>query len=131
MRQFGLQGVAYQEVFGPAESQAADAIDAWLTDEQVDAELRSDMADTRDPLPEARSLVVLPSRASGAGITVVVEAGQPWPPEVTDRARQTVSELFERTEVDLLVVPSGAIPRTENGKPRRREASARYVLGRS
>ena len=85
----------------------------------------------QNALPEARSLVVLPSRASGAGITVVVEAGQPWPPEATDRARQTVSELFECTEVDLLVVPSGAIPRTENGKPRRREASARYVLGRS
>ena len=85
----------------------------------------------QDALPEAGSLVVLPSRASGAGITVVLESGQPWPPEVTDRARQTVSELFDHTEVDLLIVPSGAIPRTDNGKPRRREAWARYVLGRT
>ncbi len=35
---------------------AADAIDAWLTDDEVDAQLRRDMADTRDPLPEARAL---------------------------------------------------------------------------
>jgi predicted DsbA family dithiol-disulfide isomerase len=34
----------------------AEAIDDWLTDDEVDAQLRSDMADTRDPLPEARSL---------------------------------------------------------------------------
>jgi predicted DsbA family dithiol-disulfide isomerase len=35
---------------------AADAIDAWLTDDEVDAQLRRDMADTRDPLPEAHAL---------------------------------------------------------------------------
>jgi len=34
----------------------ADAVDGWLTDDDVDAQLRNDMADTRDPLPEARSL---------------------------------------------------------------------------
>jgi acyl-CoA synthetase (AMP-forming)/AMP-acid ligase II len=85
----------------------------------------------QDALPEAGSLLVLPSRSSGAGITVVVEAGQAWPPEVTDQARRTVSELFEHTEVDLLVVSPGGIPRTQQGKPQRREAWARYVLARS
>jgi acyl-CoA synthetase (AMP-forming)/AMP-acid ligase II len=84
----------------------------------------------QDALPEAGSLVVLPSRASGAGITVVVEAAQPWPPEVTEQARLMVSELFEHTEVDMLVVPPGGIPRTEQGKPRRKEAWARYVSSR-
>jgi acyl-CoA synthetase (AMP-forming)/AMP-acid ligase II len=79
----------------------------------------------------ASSVVVVPSRATGAGITVLVEPRGPWPQDDTDRARQAVSALFRNTEVDLLVVAAGGIPRTAAGKPKRQEAWARYVLGRS
>jgi len=81
--------------------------------------------------PEASSIVVVPNRAAGAGITVVAESSQPWPTERIDEVRRTVSDLFNKTEVDLLIVAPGGIPRTATGKPRRKECWARYVLARS
>jgi hypothetical protein len=42
-----------------------------------------------------------------------------------------VSGLFQNTEVDLLVVAPGGIPRTPIGKPMRRECWSRYVLARA
>jgi acyl-CoA synthetase (AMP-forming)/AMP-acid ligase II len=78
-------------------------------------------------LPDADALVVLPSRLAGAGITVLVESATPWSPERVEHARLTVSGLFENTEVDVLVVPTGGIPRTAAGKPRRRQVWAQYV----
>jgi predicted DsbA family dithiol-disulfide isomerase len=44
---------------------ASDAIDRWLKDEDVEAELREDMAAARAPLPEARALSHRLSRADG------------------------------------------------------------------
>ena len=81
----------------------------------------------RKALPHVDALVVLPNRRGGAGITVVVESPTPWSPELTDNARRTVRDLFKKTEVDLLVVGIGGIPRTTTGKPRRRDLWARYV----
>ena len=75
------------------------------------------------------SLVVIPTRTEGAGVTVVVESPEHWSTQRTDEVREIVSELLQQTEVDVLVVPSGAIPRTDAGKPQRHEAWARYVSG--
>jgi len=62
------QGLDELETIRGAGAQAGistDAIDAWLADDEVDAQLRSDMADTRDPLPEALSLSHRLSGANG------------------------------------------------------------------
>ncbi len=42
-----------------------ETIQAWLTDDQVEAELRADMAATREPLPEALALAHRLSRSDG------------------------------------------------------------------
>ena len=42
-----------------------EALEAWLTDDQVEAEVRADMADTRSPLPEALALPHRLSRSDG------------------------------------------------------------------
>src|SRR5438552_1216249 len=55
------------------------------------------------------SLVVIPTRTEGAGVTVVVESPEHWSTQRTDEVREIVSELLQQTEVDVLVVPSGAI----------------------
>jgi acyl-CoA synthetase (AMP-forming)/AMP-acid ligase II len=78
-------------------------------------------------LPDTDFLVVLPSRAAGAGITVIIESDAQWPADRLEQARQTIRERFRQTEVDLLVVPVGGIPKTATGKPRRKEAWASYV----
>jgi acyl-CoA synthetase (AMP-forming)/AMP-acid ligase II len=78
-------------------------------------------------LPHAAAVVVVPNRATGPGITVVVAPGAPWSHEQTDQARAAVCDLFRQTEVDLLVVAPGDIPRSASGKPRRQEVWARYV----
>jgi predicted DsbA family dithiol-disulfide isomerase len=44
---------------------APDAIDGWLADEQVERQLREDMAATRAPLPEALALAHRLSRSNG------------------------------------------------------------------
>jgi predicted DsbA family dithiol-disulfide isomerase len=44
---------------------SAETLDAWLADEQVDRELREDMAATRAPLPEALALAHRLSRSNG------------------------------------------------------------------
>jgi predicted DsbA family dithiol-disulfide isomerase len=44
---------------------AADAIEAWMTDEKVEAALREDMAATRAPVPEALALAHRLSRSDG------------------------------------------------------------------
>jgi acyl-CoA synthetase (AMP-forming)/AMP-acid ligase II len=85
----------------------------------------------RRSVPSARSLVVLPSRSEGAGFTVVVESGRHWPPEDRAEARATIARLFGGTEVDLLVVGRGGVPRTSSGKPMRRLTWQRYLAGRS
>ena len=43
----------------------AEALDAWLADDEVDAQLRHDMAETRDPLPEALAMAHRLSRSDG------------------------------------------------------------------
>jgi predicted DsbA family dithiol-disulfide isomerase len=42
-----------------------DPVDSWLSDDEVDAQLRADMADVRDPLPEASALAHRMSRSDG------------------------------------------------------------------
>jgi predicted DsbA family dithiol-disulfide isomerase len=42
-----------------------DAVESWLSDDGVDEQLRADMADTRDPLPEASALAHRMSRSDG------------------------------------------------------------------
>jgi predicted DsbA family dithiol-disulfide isomerase len=44
---------------------AADSIESWLTDGEVESALRADMAATRDPLPEALALPHKLSRSDG------------------------------------------------------------------
>jgi acyl-CoA synthetase (AMP-forming)/AMP-acid ligase II len=85
----------------------------------------------QEELPDAGAVVVVPNRVNGAGITVVVESAAPWPPERTAEARRAVSGRFHQTEVDLLVVAPGGIPRTPIGKPKRPECWSRYVLARA
>jgi acyl-CoA synthetase (AMP-forming)/AMP-acid ligase II len=83
----------------------------------------------REALPTARSLVAVPSRSHGAGLTVVAEFAAPLLPNDAERARAAISRIFRGTEVDLVVVDRGAIPRTTSGKPMRRESWRRYVVG--
>jgi acyl-CoA synthetase (AMP-forming)/AMP-acid ligase II len=78
----------------------------------------------------ARSLVVVPSRSEGAGLTVVLESGRAWSENEAEEARQAIVSLFWNTEVDLLVVPRGSIPRTATGRPKRRQCWVTYVLER-
>jgi acyl-CoA synthetase (AMP-forming)/AMP-acid ligase II len=75
----------------------------------------------------ALAVAVVPSRAAGVGITVVVESTEEWPPPRADEEAEAVSALFDGIEVDLLVVAPGGIPRTPGGKPQRRECFERYV----
>ena len=79
---------------------------------------------------DAMAVAVVPARADGAGITVVVESASAWPDERAGQMAKTVSGLFRGVEVDLLVVVPGGIPRTAGGKPLRRECFSRYVAGR-
>jgi acyl-CoA synthetase (AMP-forming)/AMP-acid ligase II len=80
-------------------------------------------------LGEGVSFVVVPSRAGGAGPTVVVESPRPWEPARVAHARAAVAGQFDGAQVDLVFVPRGGIPRTTSGKPRRRECWQRYVGG--
>ena len=45
---------------------AQSALGAWLSDDRVEAQVRGDMAETRDPLPEARSLAHRLSKSNGS-----------------------------------------------------------------
>jgi acyl-CoA synthetase (AMP-forming)/AMP-acid ligase II len=77
--------------------------------------------------PDALAVAVVPSRAAGVGITVVVESAEDWPPPRPDEEAEAVSAMFGGIDVDLLVVTPGGIPRTSAGKPQRRECFQRYV----
>jgi len=83
----------------------------------------------RTAFPAARSLVAVPSRSRGAGLTVVAELSAPLDADEAERSRAAISRIFRGTEVDLVLVGRGAIPRTSSGKPMRRECWRRYVSG--
>ena len=78
-------------------------------------------------LGQDASFVVVPSRAAGAGPTVVIESGRPWDPARVAEARAAVAARFDGAPVDLVFVPRNGIPRTTSGKPQRRECWERYV----
>lgn len=78
-------------------------------------------------VPDVSTLVVVPTRRDGQGITVVVESGQSWTAETAEELRRAVAELFKGVETDLVIVGRREIPRTPSGKPRRRECWRRYV----
>jgi hypothetical protein len=59
----------------------------------------------------------------------VAESSTPLPPDDAEGARAAISRIFRGTEVDLVVVDRGGIPRTTSGKPMRRECWRRYVAG--
>jgi predicted DsbA family dithiol-disulfide isomerase len=87
-----------------------DGVDAWLSDPEVEAALRADMAATRDPRPEALALAYKLSKSDGAyrystssgvfssGSRVVVAAGfQPW--AVYEVAMASVAPEIARRDV--------------------------------
>src|SRR5439155_456435 len=57
------------------------------------------------------------------------ELSAPLDADEAERSRAAISRIFRGTEVDLVLVGRGAIPRTSSGKPMRRECWRRYVSG--
>lgn len=78
-------------------------------------------------LPEMQPAVVVPSRRTGAGITVLVESGRPWDDDRRKAAEGRIAGLFDDCEVELRFVARHTIPRTTSGKPKRRECWETFV----
>ena len=78
-------------------------------------------------VPDARALVVVPSRREGVGVTVLAESDRSWTAQTAEDLRRSIADLFNGIETDLIILRRGAIPRTTSGKPRRKESWRRYV----
>ena len=81
----------------------------------------------KELVPDARALVVVPSRQDGVGVTVLAESDRSWTSQTADDLRRSIADTFNGIETDLIILKRGAIPRTTSGKPRRQESWRRYV----